>query len=93
MSKILITGGCGMLGSSLAQKAIILGHDVCIVDNLCKSGSLNNLNWLKTLGHNIENPVPSLFTFNVPNNSITELMGTSIDQAKIKIIESIVDVK
>ena len=53
MSKILITGGCGMLGSSLAQKAIILGHDVCIVDNLCKSGSLNNLNWLKTLG-NIE---------------------------------------
>jgi predicted Rossmann fold flavoprotein len=45
---------------------------------------MEGFNWLKTLGHNIENPVPSLFTFNVPNNSITELMGTSIEQVKIK---------
>ena len=45
-------------------------------------------NWLKELGHNIENPVPSLFTFNVPNNSITELMGTSVEVAKVKIPET-----
>lgn len=49
---------------------------------------MEGFNWLKTLGHNIENPVPSLFTFNVPNHSITELMGTSIEQVKIKIIET-----
>ncbi len=41
--------------------------------------------WLKNLGHNIQIPVPSLFTFNVPNNSITELMGIAVTQAKIRI--------
>ena len=50
MSKILITGGCGMLGSNLAEKALKLGHSVCVLDNLSKSGSLYNLNWLKSLG-------------------------------------------
>jgi predicted Rossmann fold flavoprotein len=44
--------------------------------------------WLKELGHNIESPVPSLFTFNVPGNQITELMGTSIELAKVKITET-----
>lgn len=31
--------------------------------------------WLEKLGHKIENPVPSLFTFNMPSESITTLMG------------------
>jgi predicted Rossmann fold flavoprotein len=41
--------------------------------------------WLKNLGHSIEEPVPSLFTFNIPNNSITALMGISIDKVSVKI--------
>ena len=41
--------------------------------------------WLKKLRHTINKPVPSLFTFNVPNNPITELMGISVPQAKIRI--------
>lgn len=44
-------------------------------------------NWLKSLGHNIEEPVPSLFTFNMPGNSITQLMGV-VQNASIKIIGS-----
>lgn len=40
--------------------------------------------WLLDIGHTIESPVPSLFTFNIPNNSITGLMGIST-HAKIKI--------
>jgi len=35
----------------------------------------SGLLWLKNLGHQIENPIPSLFTFNIPNNKITQLMG------------------
>ena len=31
--------------------------------------------WLEVLGHKIENPVPSLFTFNMPSENITKLMG------------------
>lgn len=44
--------------------------------------------WLKKVGHSIENPVPSLFTFNIPNNTITQLMGVSVELAQIKIISS-----
>ena len=32
--KILITGGAGMIGSSLAKKLKLLGNDVYIIDNL-----------------------------------------------------------
>jgi predicted Rossmann fold flavoprotein len=44
--------------------------------------------WLKNLGHSIEEPVPSLFTFNMPGNPITQLMGVSVERAKVKIIGS-----
>ncbi len=43
--------------------------------------------WLKKTGHTIEAPVPSLFTFNIPENKITQLMGVSTP-AVIKIIGS-----
>jgi predicted Rossmann fold flavoprotein len=39
--------------------------------------------WLKTLGHTIESPVPSLFTFNCPDEPITELMGLSVEHASV----------
>lgn len=42
-------------------------------------------NWLKELGHSIEEPVPSLFTFNIPANPIKELMGISVEKANVKI--------
>lgn len=44
--------------------------------------------WLKTLGHSIEEPVPSLFTFNMPNNPITQLMGVAVEKATVKIVGS-----
>jgi predicted Rossmann fold flavoprotein len=44
--------------------------------------------WLKELGHTIEDPVPSLFTFNLPKHPITKLMGVSIEKAKVKIQNS-----
>jgi predicted Rossmann fold flavoprotein len=44
--------------------------------------------WLKELGHTIEDPVPSLFTFNLPKHPITKLMGVSVEKAKVKIQNS-----
>jgi predicted Rossmann fold flavoprotein len=41
--------------------------------------------WITQTGHNIETPVPSLFTFNMPGNSITSLMGVSVPDASVKI--------
>jgi predicted Rossmann fold flavoprotein len=45
----------------------------------------SGLQWLKDLGHEIELPVPSLFTFNMPNNAIAKLMGASVPHGKVKI--------
>jgi predicted Rossmann fold flavoprotein len=44
--------------------------------------------WLALLGHTFEKPVPSLFTFNVPQNPISELMGVSVENAFVKISQT-----
>ncbi|WP_262713779.1 aminoacetone oxidase family FAD-binding enzyme [Pseudobacter ginsenosidimutans] len=44
--------------------------------------------WLQQLGHTIEEPVPSLFTFNMPGNPIVELMGVSVPDAQLRITGS-----
>lgn len=48
--KLLITGGCGFLGSNLASHAIKLGIDVIVFDNLSRFGSTENLKWLQSIG-------------------------------------------
>ena len=45
----------------------------------------SQMDWLPKIGHSFETPVPSLFTFNIPNNKITELMGVSVENATVKI--------
>lgn len=41
--------------------------------------------WIRETGHSVEDPVPSLFTFNLPGNDITELMGLSVQDVTVKI--------
>jgi len=43
MSKILVTGGCGMIGSNLVKKLVKDGHEVSVLDNLWR-GKLEYLN-------------------------------------------------
>ena len=45
----------------------------------------SQFDWLLQSGHTIESPVPSLFTFNMPGNTVTQLMGVSVDRATVKI--------
>jgi len=45
-------------------------------------------NMLKEHGYNIIEPVPSLFTFNLPNNPICKLMGLSVPKATVQIRDS-----
>jgi predicted Rossmann fold flavoprotein len=51
-------------------------------------GGLNkpeHFGWLQALGHDIQLPVPSLFTFNMPGNPITGLMGVSVADVQVKV--------
>lgn len=47
--KILITGGCGFLGSNIAAKFLSLGEQVIVLDALFRHGSEKNLAWLESL--------------------------------------------
>jgi CDP-paratose 2-epimerase len=44
----LINGGCGFVGSNLADALLFAGESVTVVDNLSRAGSAQNLEWLKS---------------------------------------------
>ncbi|MBL0048342.1 MAG: NAD(P)/FAD-dependent oxidoreductase [Bacteroidetes bacterium] len=54
---------------------------------IANGGSAKQIDYdyLTKLGHSIEAPVPSLFTFNIPNTPISKLMGLSVQHAKVSI--------
>jgi CDP-paratose 2-epimerase len=43
----LVTGGCGFVGSNLADSLLGSGEDVVLLDNLSRYGSAHNLAWLR----------------------------------------------
>lgn len=49
------------------------------------SPRVEGLDMLKGLDLEIVNPVPSLFTFNLPGDSITQLMGTVVSDARLSL--------
>lgn len=48
--KLLVVGGCGFLGSNLAAYGIKEGYHVTVFDNLSRTGTAKNLNWLESIG-------------------------------------------
>ena len=53
----------------------------CVVVATGGSPTTKGFDWLRAIGHRIAEPVPSLFTFNMPGNAITELMGVVVPRA------------
>jgi CDP-paratose 2-epimerase len=48
--RLLVTGGCGFVGSNLAERALREGFEVAVFDNLQQAGSAGNLSWLRETG-------------------------------------------
>ena len=70
----------------LTSQRMVTSDVVCIA-----CGGYNKtaaFEWIRELGHNIEEPVPSLFTFNIPGHPITQLMGVTVPDARVKIVGS-----
>lgn len=68
---------------TLSSGAVIEADYVCIASG--GSPKASQLEWLTSLGHSIAEPVPSLFTFNLPKHPITALMGVVVEKTKAKI--------
>lgn len=88
---IQIKMGEGILSLSSEENGISLttNNDFYFFDKVIVatggSPKLKGLEWLSDLGHTISDPVPSLFTFNMPNESITELMGIVVKNALVNV--------
>src|SRR5688572_11903710 len=74
----------------LAGKNNIDADYVCIASGGYPKAAM--FQWLLNIGHNIAEPVPSLFTFNLSSGQpgtakhpITELMGVSVEHVRVKI--------
>ncbi|TAG94777.1 MAG: NAD(P)/FAD-dependent oxidoreductase [Oscillatoriales cyanobacterium] len=52
---------------------------------LATGSNPSGFKWAKDLGHTVEPPVPSLFTFNVSDRRIQDLAGVSVANAKVKL--------
>jgi len=74
----------GQWSIKLSDFRLLTSDFVCVASGGYPKSSM--FDWLKELGHSIEEPVPSLFTFNLPNHPITKLMGVSVEKTRVKII-------
>lgn len=45
--RIVVTGGCGFVGSNLAAALAARGHPVLVFDNFSRGGSADNASWLQ----------------------------------------------
>jgi hypothetical protein len=57
----------------------------CVIVATGGSPKIEGLKWLGDLGHKIEVPVPSLFTFNLPDKALTKLMGIVVENTLVRI--------
>jgi predicted Rossmann fold flavoprotein len=68
---------------------ILKSSEVIIADFVCVASGgfskLSQFDWVKLTGHTIIEPVPSLFTFNIPKHPLNQLMGVSVPNATVKI--------
>ncbi len=48
--RLLVTGGCGFLGTNLVAEALVRGACVTVLDDFSREGSNRNLAWLRARG-------------------------------------------
>ena len=89
----MVAGGDALTGRGfqvrLADGRSLAADFVCIAcGGYPKPGMFD---WIRRLGHTIEEPVPSLFTFNMPGDPITRLMGVSVPEVRVKVGGSSLD--
>ncbi len=88
---ISIRKSCGVKSITPVEKQYKLETDagIIVVDKLIIATGghpkLDSYSFLKDLKHSIVEPIPSLFTFNTPKESLRELMGLSVADGIVKI--------
>ena len=75
--------GFELTGLHSGKEKVFQADYICVATGGAPKASM--LDWLQAAGHTVVEPVPSLFTFNLPQHPITELMGVSASPVRVKI--------
>ncbi|MEK3857183.1 NAD-dependent epimerase/dehydratase family protein [Cytobacillus sp. FSL H8-0458] len=87
MEKVLVTGGCGFIGSHIVDLLIDQGYEVIVVDNL-RTGNINNINVNKVKFYEmsiLDEKLTEVFEKHQPHYVIHQA-------AQVSVSESIVDI-
>ena len=90
--KVVIRNSCGITSIAEHNNRILLhtGNDAFAANYLCIATGGNayvqQFDWItQPTGHKISPPVPSLFTFNLANERLTQLPGIAVQDAVVRI--------
>ncbi len=85
--KVILNQNVEAVTKTENQFEIKTNTDTFIADKLLIAAGSNSKMWAlaETLGHTIVEPVPSLFTFNINDKRLKDLLGISVPNAIIKI--------
>ena len=86
--KVLLNQNVNSVVEKGEQFEIITSEETFVADKLLIAAGSNPKIWelVKSLGHTIVEPVPSLFTFNINDKRIKEIPGISVPNATVKIV-------
>jgi predicted Rossmann fold flavoprotein len=73
----------GLLQVKTAKQSYLANSVICSIGG---HNQLKNYAFLKECGHTIDELIPSLFTLNLPQSHIKELMGLSVKNGTVKVI-------
>jgi predicted Rossmann fold flavoprotein len=79
VEKLFLQDGSFLL-TMASGEAILCNHLL-----LATGSSPQGYEFAKTLGHTIQKPVPSLFTFNIPTSPLLDLAGISLERATLQL--------
>lgn len=83
MEKILVTGGCGFIGSHITEQLVELGYHVLVVDNLA-TGSLKNIDQNKLVFFKcdiLDNQFSDIFNQFKPNYVIHQAAQANVTKS------------
>ncbi|GAB7258252.1 BaiN/RdsA family NAD(P)/FAD-dependent oxidoreductase [Polaribacter sp. OB-PA-B3] len=88
--KVLTNSGVNSIYQQDNLWVINTKEDVFKADKVVIAAGSSKKVWdlCKTLDHAVVEPVPSLFTFNINDKRLVDLLGTSVPNATVKIIDS-----
>ena len=86
--KVLKNHGVNSVIKKENQWVVNTKNETFIADKLVVAAGSSNKIWelVKTLDHTIIEPVPSLFTFNIKDKRIIDLLGISVSNATVTIV-------